>query len=575
LNQARRISHLSSKGTSKLVSKASSFRERIIRDIFTSNSTAEGILNFLLRDLGAESVSLFLKCDKGNNFQLVQSVGNRPNYHCGKIVEIGDGITGYVAQTRSPLLIRDVSDEDSLRPRMKGTDITNSFMSCPVLDGKSVVAVIHVTGKKKGDRLSATDLKKFQKISEQCKPYIKELLNTQRLSSVAPESSSEEIQPSQGDTKEWAGDSLSILRSLSKYVLVFDQELKITYSSKEHDLAEFLGWSQQSGIRGRSLLDLPLEIEKSALTEKLQDLLLQGTPFSLNEIEIKDIDGLRIVNMFFSPFLTVDGALTGGLLIIDDETENYRMRQRLVEAEKFSFIGSLTSMIAHEVNNPLDGVMRLINLSTEQMNDDDRVKEYLGEAQKGLQRIASLVGSLLTFSRKSASLTSEFAPLNTVIHEAAMVIRNRNEGKDILLEFDLSKNNPIVVTNDFYQIVTNLISNGFDAIASRRGRVCVRTELVSGMLRVTVEDNGCGIPEPALNKIFQPFFTSKKYDKGTGLGLAIVKTIVSRYGGTVAVESEENKGTRMHLSFPVDKLRVSKSNVTCLAESRKKKPMCS
>jgi two-component system NtrC family sensor kinase len=156
-----------------------------------------------------------------------------------------------------------------------------------------------------------------------------------------------------------------------------------------------------------------------------------------------------------------------------------------------------------------------------------------------------------------------------------MIIRNRSEDKEVILELELSKDNPIVATNDFYQIATNLILNAFDAVALRQGRVRVQTEVVSGTLWVTVEDNGCGIPQSALDKIFQPFWTSKKYDRGTGLGLAIVKTIVSRYGGTVEVESEEKKGTRLRLSFPVDKLQVSKSNATCLAESRKKKPTCS
>jgi signal transduction histidine kinase len=485
----------------------------------------------------------------------------------GKTIALGEGITGYVAKSKTPLLVRNVANAERLLPR-NGSVSPGSFMSCPVMEASSALAVIHVTGKKADRSFTTRDLKRLKELAEYCREHIRELLAAPPLL-FCPEASPP--LPAKVAEEIWK-DNLFILRSLSKYVLVFDREFKIIYGNKENELVDFLGLSRDTDIVGKSLLDLPLDMEKSILSQKLRDLLLQGTPFSLNELKILDVDGLRIVNMFFSPFVSVGGALNGGLLIIDNDTENYQVRQRLIDAEKFSFIGSLTSMIAHEVNNPLDGVMRLINLSLEQLDRDARMKEYLEEAQKGLHRIASLVGSLLTFSRKSASLTSEFTPLNMVINEAAAMVRNRSASKDVILELELTNRNPIVRTNDFYQIMTNLLSNAFDAVASRRGRVRVKTEVDTQHLHIVVEDNGCGIPTNVQGRVFEPFWTSKRDGEGTGLGLAIVKTIVDKYEAELTLKSEDNSGTRMSLLFPLSKLNSVKSSAPCPTEEQGKKP---
>jgi signal transduction histidine kinase len=230
------------------------------------------------------------------------------------------------------------------------------------------------------------------------------------------------------------------------------------------------------------------------------------------------------------------------------------MRQRLVNAEKLSLVGSLTSMITHEINNPLDSVMRLINLSLRQIEEEDPVHEYLGEAQKGMQRMASLVKSLLSFSRKSVVLDSEFTSLSKIIENAASMVRDRNEEKKVAFHMDMAAEDLHVRTNDFYQVVSNLLSNSFDAVKDDGGAVRMRTEMDDVCLRMVVEDNGCGIPKDKQSRIFSTFWTTKEQGKGTGLGLAIVKKLVEKYGGEIEVESAKNVGTNICLSFPLKSL---------------------
>ncbi len=530
-----------------------------ISDIFDWNKTSEEILRHCLGELRAESGSLLLMEEDNESLQLVKAVGTRRNRHCGRIVRLGEGISGYVAANREPLLVTDLSKAKGLTSR-KDRYPVDTFMSCPVLKGAAVLGVINVAGRKSGRPFSKRELKKLQAISEGCADVLGQMIAYQRPFKAnerlvrETEKTQESLDDIERQLREIKNYNANILRCLSQYVLIFDRQFNITYCSRETDLGRLLGRGAEAQIPALSILDLPFDVERNKLKERLEALLLGGKPFSLNDVKVTNSPEFRIVNMFFSPFASTEGELLGGLLLVEDNTKNYDMRQRLLEAEKFSLIGSLTSMITHEVNNPLDGVMRLINLSLAQAGEDDPVREYLGEAQKGLNRIASLVRSLLSFSRKSASFDGEFTSLNTVIDSAVKVVRGRHEGKDISLRLKLASESPTVRTNDFYQIVGNLLSNSFDAVKPERGNVGIETKMDSDSLHITVHDDGCGIPKHVQSRIFDTFWTTKEYGRGTGLGLAIMKKMVDKYGGKIEVESEEDVGTRTHLTFPLSKL---------------------
>ncbi len=522
----------------------------------------EEVLQGCLRDLRAESVSLFIRRNNNGDLQLVRALGSRENRHCGEIVPLGSGISGCVAAQGKPLLVVDLSKEESLVGRKEKYPV-DTFMSCPVLGSPSVLGVINVSGRRAGHPFSKRDLRKLQTISEQCKSVLSEAIaNGDHLRMAeSPRKNASKVRGNspvdvESYLQELGNYSASILRSLSQYVVIFDSQGTITYCSREQDLQGLLGFGKGVRITGQNILQLPVDVERGKLKERLESLLRDGIPFSLNDVQVRISEKPCVVNMSFSPFCTVEGNLVGGLLLLDDNTKNYEMQRRLAEAEKFSLIGSMTSMITHEVNNPLDGVMRLINLSLVLVEKNDPVREYLGEAQRGLERIASLVGSLLGFSRKSASLKDEVSDLNTIVDNAVSVIRNKYHERDVSIHLNLTPDGPTVRTNDFYQILTNLVSNAFDAIACRKGNLRVETTLDGSTLRLTVQDDGCGIPKHALPRIFDAFWSSKDYGKGTGLGLAIVKKIVEKYDGTIDVESAENVGTKMHLTFPLARLSL-------------------
>ncbi|MBI5116949.1 GAF domain-containing protein [Candidatus Poribacteria bacterium] len=539
--------------------RRSTFIPRIsISNVLDGAKTAQEILSYCLKELRAESGSLFAIEENSETLCLLGAIGARENHHCGKSIRIGDGVSGFVASTKRPLLVADSCSQKGITPR-QGRHPVETFMSCPVLKDSSVLGVINVAGRKTGRAFSKKDLQKLQSIAAGCATMLDRMLSYRSTcqmqecvtdGAIDAHENYESIERQLEDLRTY---NAIIVQHLSDYIFVFDRHLNIIHCNKDSDFALGSGNKKDVTMKGHCVLDLPFDVDRGELKKSLEKMIVEHMSFGLKDVRLKGSD-FHIANLSFSPFFSPEGNILGGLLFVEDVTKTYEMRQRLNEAERFSLIGSLTSMITHEVNNPLDGIMRLINISLGQIKDDDPTKEYLVEAQKGLQRIASLVRSLLSFSRKSISLDAEVIPLNRLVDSAISTIRNRNDVKDISFHVKLATESPNVRTNDFYQVFSNLLSNSFDAITREQGNIGIETQLDDDELHIIVEDDGCGIPKHLQSRIFKTFVTTKERGKGTGLGLAIVKKIVEKYDGQIAVKSDENIGTRMHLTFSRCKL---------------------
>jgi signal transduction histidine kinase len=349
-------------------------------------------------------------------------------------------------------------------------------------------------------------------------------------------------------------ENADIFRNLSETAIIFDHDLRIAACSNERAFASLFGQGQGVPALGASVLDLPVNIDLRELREEIEKLFMEDVPFARKSVGLKNAGEPRSLNLSFFPFTSRPWRGTNGVLLIEDATEHYRMFERLAEAEKFSALGSLTSMITHEINNPLDGVLRLVKLSLTRLESDSPAHTYLTEALKGLNRTLSLIRSILTFSRSGSPLGTRTSPLNAVIEAATEEVRRKYSDKEISVDLDLAPKNLSVSTDDFYMVISNLVSNAFDAIGSKSGSIRIETNVKDDRLYILVEDSGCGISDHVRPHIFSAFFTTKDYGEGAGLGLSIVKKIIDKYNGTVDVQSEMNLGTHMHITFPLNKL---------------------
>ncbi len=255
-----------------------------------------------------------------------------------------------------------------------------------------------------------------------------------------------------------------------------------------------------------------------------------------------------------------DGREVGTMGIFNDIREKLvqeqRMRQMLsnvAQAEKMASLGQLAAGVAHEINNPLTGILLYSSLVAEAIGDDSPLKEEIRYVIDDAQRCKDIVKGLLTYSRQTNPVKEVFE-LNDLVSESLSLIRDQRLFMQVTVVRQLSDEMMPVYgdKNHLSQVVINLVMNAIDAM-ERVGTLtlCTYRSPDGAWACLEVSDTGCGIPKENLPKIFDPFFSTKEPGKGTGLGLSTVYGIVQSNGGSVRVKETGEKGTTFIVKLPV------------------------
>lgn len=274
------------------------------------------------------------------------------------------------------------------------------------------------------------------------------------------------------------------------------------------------------------------------------------------ELDCETVSGQRImVSLTGTVLKDEEGTFIGTALIMRDVTQLKQYEMELRQTEKLSFIGQISTGIAHEIGTPLNIILGNAEYLMMDMKagdrDYDELKMIIGETN----RIAKLIQQLLDFARPKR-MRSKPVMLNSEIVGVLQLLKNQLEKSSIKLTLDLHDGPPYVFgdPSQLQEVFVNLIVNAIHSM-EKGGGLTISTTVNSaadgGTLEVAIADSGCGIPEENLQKIFNPFFTTKEVGKGTGLGLAIAQRIVQDHKGTISVESTVGKGTIFRLSFPI------------------------
>jgi len=230
-------------------------------------------------------------------------------------------------------------------------------------------------------------------------------------------------------------------------------------------------------------------------------------------------------------------------------------QEQLIQSEKLSSLGQLAASIAHEVNNPLSGVLTYTQLLIKRINSDEFSKEsaldYLSKMESELTRSTGLVRNLLDFARQSAPVLVE-TDLNDIVNRVLELTAHsaRLSKIEVIKELDPSLPKLTADPNQLQQVCANLIVNAIQAMPEG-GKLTLRTSLDNGQLKMEVQDTGYGISPENMRKLFTPFFSTKKEVKGVGLGLAVSYGIIQRHRGKIEVQSIEGKGSTFTVYLPV------------------------
>lgn len=237
--------------------------------------------------------------------------------------------------------------------------------------------------------------------------------------------------------------------------------------------------------------------------------------------------------------------------------EKDRLHNQMIRQERLVVLGEVAAGVAHEINNPLHGVKSCIAMIKEKPHEIAQSPEFLDLIEEGLERIALITKRLLQYSSK-ASFEFRETNINDVVKDSIAFVEHRSLQHATEIQCHLDIHIPLIQadTKSLSEVLINLLINAIDAVG-KEGRIVLKSAMsgIPNHIEVSIEDNGCGIPAENLEKIFQPFFTTKPIGKGSGLGLSISKRIVEEHKGILSVGSEVGKGTRFILTLPVSRAK--------------------
>ncbi len=253
----------------------------------------------------------------------------------------------------------------------------------------------------------------------------------------------------------------------------------------------------------------------------------------------------------------VKGHVDSNLLVrsIRYALERKQAEEQLIHSEKLAGIGTLASGIAHEINNPLSGIIGFAEILMNEKNPE-KTRKYAEIILKEAERTADIVRWLSNYSRQAKDNNVINVELSQVIEEVLEALKHTRKSFDIEIVKRIQKTATIKGNrSELQQVFVNLMNNAVDAMPNG-GQLSLSTAMKDGFVEVKVSDNGIGIPKEKISRIFDPFFTTKEVGQGTGLGLYVTSMIVKKHHGTINVDSEVRKGTTFTLKFPTSEGKI-------------------
>ena len=342
---------------------------------------------------------------------------------------------------------------------------------------------------------------------------------------------------------------LRLVESASDAIFTIDADGRVT--SVNRALERAIGRSRGE-LFGMRFIDVIEPSDREAVWSHFE-ATLRGERVR-GEIRYRDAqNALRVGSVTMTPIVE-EGRVTGCLGIVRDMTEERTLAEQLLQREKLAAVGQLVSGVAHELNNPLAGIMAFSQLMLAMSGATPDQQDALVTIHKEAKRAAKIVSNLLIFARQRHPERTD-ADLNQVLQDTLELRRYSLRTNQIEVETEYDPDLPLTWADSFQlqQVILNLLTNAEQALKSHAGakHITLRTRREGELIIASVTDSGPGIPEDAIDQIFNPFFTTKAVGEGTGLGLSISDAIIREHGGQIRVTSRADQGATFTVELPI------------------------
>lgn len=451
------------------------------------------------------------------------------------------GLTSKILSQKQPFVVPDISGESSIDTKVIMAEGIRSLVATPLTTENRIVGILYVDDYK-------------PRIFTKRDISILGLLATQATIAIEKAKIQEQLELKNQKLKHTMDYLQNILDNSADMIITTDIENNVVEFNKCAE--EILGYSQNE-IAGKLLAGLFTNQDQCRmLLEKIKregKVSNQETQFITREMKIVDI------SLTLSQLKDTAGNMIGTVGISKDITEFKRTQAQLIQAGKLAGIGQLAAGIAHEINNPLSGVLGYAKRLMKKAEDEELRKVPAFEtfpremkliADSAL-RCKKIIEGLLKFSRTSET-ESMNVNVNEVIDESLVLFGNQLSSHNVELNKVLNPDIPTIRANhtQIQQVFTDIIINALQAMP-RGGKLTIVTRPIhSFAVEIEFTDTGEGIPKENLTKIFEPFFTTREPGKGTGLGLYMIYRILQNHRGRIDVKSVVGKGTTFTITLP-------------------------
>ncbi len=531
----------------------------IARDLsaFTElGETLREALRNYMEILRCEAGSLYLWEERSETLVLQAAEGPDQEQRLGLRQKLGEGLAGWVAERREPVLVTDARQVRRLRGRACERYSNASCLAVPITDGEQLLGVVCLTMPADGEAFEPDDLQTAQALGQKLgallRPFglLSELRYfNERLVEVF-RACSDLVVEKDSQVEAMRVLSSDILNGVPLGVIAYDPDLHTCFANAAAEEA----FAIRADARPLAEVELPLagrlEVEPAEWRRKLHGVVAEDAGFRLERVPWKADGAERVFDVHGSPLHDSDGATIGGILTVRDVTEDVEMEAKLSHSERLALVGTIAAKVAHELNNPLDGILRFLNLATRQLEDEpDEARRFLEESRRGLLRMGSIVGQLLAFSRGHRA-TGRPPTLSQALRDALALYEERARVTDVEVKADVPPDLPVCPSPELFEVFSNVIKNSLDAMPDG-GTLNVRAEPRNGEVVFTIADSGPGVPPELRDRIFEPFYTTKRDGTGTGLGLAACRDVLGRLGGGIELLPSE-QGAVFQITVPAE-----------------------